>query len=153
MGALRTAIRVTAISVSLFVAVGSAQDSAPIIDERQVVLQRVCSTCHAMDDVTARRSRSQWEDLLYKMIDLGAKGTDQEFRTILDYLAGEHGRVNVNRSSASELSTVLGLTRQQAASVVAYRREHGKFEDFAAFSQTPGIDSGRLESLRDAMSY
>jgi competence ComEA-like helix-hairpin-helix protein len=151
--ALLAAVRLAGIGVFLLTGVATAQVDAPVTDKRQAVLQKVCSTCHAMDEVTTRRSRSQWEDLLYKMIDLGAKGTDQEFRTILNYLAGEHGRVNVNRGSASELSTVLGLTKQQAASVVAHRREHGKFENFDAFSQTPGIDAGRLESLRDAISY
>ena len=90
---------------------------------------------------------------MYKMIDLGAKGTDQEFRTVLDYLASEHGRVNVNRGSASELSAVLGLTAQQASAVVAYRREQGKYENFEAFTKTPGLDAAVLEPLRDAIIY
>lgn len=131
-----------------------AQDErAPAEDKRHAVFLKVCGTCHPMDKITARRSRSQWEDLLYKMIDLGAKGTDQEFRTILDYLTSEYGRVNVNRGPASELSAVLGLTKQQASAVVAYRREHGKFESFDDLAQMPGIDVGELEKLRDAINY
>jgi competence ComEA-like helix-hairpin-helix protein len=106
-----------------------------------------------MDNVGARRTRSQWEDLMYKMIDLGAKGTDQEFRTILDYLASEHGRVNVNRGSAAELAAVLGLTAQQSSAVVSHRREHGKYENFEAFAKTPGLDVEKLQELRDAISY
>ena len=69
------AVRFAAIGVLLFTGIAMAQDDAPAADKRQAVLQKVCSTCHAMDEVSARRSRSQWEDLLYKMIDLGAKGT------------------------------------------------------------------------------
>jgi competence ComEA-like helix-hairpin-helix protein len=48
---------------------------------------------------------------------------------------------------------VLGLTKQQASAVVAYRREHGKFEDFEALAQVPGIDAAKLEPLQDAISY
>jgi competence protein ComEA len=90
---------------------------------------------------------------MYKMIDLGAKGTDQEFRTVLDYLASEHGRVNVNRGSASELSAVLGLTPQQASAIVSHRREHGKYEDFDGFAKTPGLDLAKLQELRDAIIF
>jgi competence ComEA-like helix-hairpin-helix protein len=143
-----------ALGLSLFAGAAMAQDEgAPSEDKRHAVLVRVCASCHPMDKITARRSRSQWEDLLYKMIDLGAKGTDQEFRTILDYLTSKYGRVNVNRGPASELAAVLGLTKQQASAVVAYRREHGKFENFDDLAQMPGMDAGELEKLRDAISY
>jgi len=136
-----------------FTAAAAAQDAAPPVDKRHALFQKICTTCHAMDNVGARRTRSQWEDLMYKMIDLGAKGTDQEFRTILDYLASEHGRVNVNRGSASELSAVLGLTAQQASAIVSYRREQGKYENFEAFAKTPGLDVAKLQELRDAISF
>jgi competence ComEA-like helix-hairpin-helix protein len=143
----------TALVLLLFASGATAQDRDAPTDKRHAVFLKVCATCHPIDKITARRSRSQWEDLLYKMIDLGAKGTDQEFRTILDYLTSEYGRVNVNRGPASELSAVLGLTKQQASAVVAYRREHGKFENFDDLAQMPGIDAGELEKLRDAISY
>jgi competence ComEA-like helix-hairpin-helix protein len=141
---------------ALLLSTGAAMaqnEGAPAADKRHAVFQKICSTCHPMDKITARRSRSQWEDVLYKMIDLGAKGTDQEFRTILDYLTSEYGRVNVNRGPAGELSAVLGLTKQQASAIVAHRREHRKFENFDALAQMPGIDVGQLEKLRDAISY
>jgi competence ComEA-like helix-hairpin-helix protein len=136
-----------------FTGAAMAQNGASAVDKRQAVFQKICTTCHSMDNVGARRTRSQWEDLIYKMIDLGAKGSDQEFRTILDYLASEHGRVNVNRGSASELSAVLGLTAQQASVIVSHRREHGKYENFEDFAKATGLDAAKLEDLRDAMTY
>ncbi len=140
--------------ISLLSAGGAAaQEPGAPVDKRHAVFLKVCSTCHAMDAIDVRRTRSQWEDVLYKMIDLGAKGSDREFGTILEYLASEYGRVNVNRSPASELSAVLGLTKQQAGAVVEHRREHGKFEDFDALAQVPGLDAGKLENLQDAISY
>lgn len=136
-----------------FTGAAVAQDGAAPVDKRHAVFQRVCSACHAMDNVGGRRSRAQWEDLIYKMIDLGAKGSEKDFQTTLEYLASAYGRVNVNRGSTSELSAVLGLTAQQAGAVISHRREHGKYEDFEAFVKTPGLDAAKLEDLRDAMSY
>ena len=64
------------------------------------VFQRVCSKCHELEQVTAsRRSRAQWEDVIDKMITLGAKATDAEFNTILGYLIRQYGRVNVNTAT------------------------------------------------------
>src|SRR5215475_3289917 len=55
-------------------------------------LQKVCGACHALDRVTAsRRSRAQWEETTDKMINLGAKGTEEEFTSILDYLVQHYG--------------------------------------------------------------
>jgi mono/diheme cytochrome c family protein len=136
-----------------FTGVATAEDGAATVDKRHAVFQKVCTTCHAMDNVGGRRTRARWEDLLYKMIDLGAKGSEKEFQTILEYLSSEYGRVNVNRGSTSELSAVLGLTAQQAGVVVSHRREQGKYADFEAFAKTPGLDTAKLEKLRDATSY
>src|SRR5690606_23920616 len=114
-GMMKRTLLGTASVLLWFTVAAAAQDAAPAVDKRRAVFQKICTTCHAMDNVGGRRTRSQWEDLMYKMIDLGAKGTDQEFRTVLDYLASEHGRVNVNRGPVSELTAVLGLTAQQAS--------------------------------------
>ena len=63
-------------------------------------LQRVCVTCHALEQITSsRRSRSQWDDLINRMIERGAKGTDEEFTVVFDYLVGQYGRVNVNTAT------------------------------------------------------
>lgn len=147
------AARLSAIGMVVFLGAAMAQDHASAVDERREVFLRVCGACHSADQVDARRTRSQWEDLMYKMIDLGAKGTDKEYRTILDYLTSEYGRVNVNRGSANELSAVLGLTTQQANVILNYRREHGKYENFDAFAKTPGLDAAKLEKFREALSY
>ena len=57
------------------------------------VTQKVCATCHAMERVTvARRSRPQWEEVISKMVALGAKGTDEELTTVLNYLTTNFGR-------------------------------------------------------------
>ncbi len=61
--------------------------------DARAVVQKVCGTCHALERVTvAPRSRAQWEEVISKMVALGAKGTDEELVVVLNYLATNHGR-------------------------------------------------------------
>ena len=62
-------------------------------DAKQAVLQKVCGTCHTLSKVTgSRRSRSQWEEVTDKMIAAGAKASDEEFATVINYLVSQFGR-------------------------------------------------------------
>ena len=145
------------------VGLASRQPAAPLLSaqaetregpQAKELLQKVCGTCHALDRVTAsRRSRAQWEEVTDKMITLGAKGTDEEFTTVLGYLVSHYGRVNVNTATASEIAEVLGLSPQEAETIVKYRQDKGKFEDFEALSKTPGVAVEKLEKSRDAISF
>ena len=117
-------------------------------------LQKVCGVCHALDRVTAsRRSRAQWEETTDKMINLGAKGTEEEFTAILDYLVRQYGRVNVNTATADEIAEVVGLSEKEAEVIVKYRKEKGKFDSFEALSKAPGVAVEKLEKSRDAISF
>jgi cytochrome c551/c552 len=53
--------------------------------DARAVVQKVCgAACHALERVTVTpRSRAQWEDVISKMISMGAKGTDEELATVL----------------------------------------------------------------------
>ena len=62
--------------------------------DARAVVQKVCGTaCHALERATVTpRSRAQWEDVMSKMISMGAKATDEEYATVLNYLATNYGR-------------------------------------------------------------
>lgn len=62
--------------------------------DAQAVVQKVCGTaCHALERATVTpRSRAQWEEVISKMVSLGAKGTDEELAAVLNYLATNYGR-------------------------------------------------------------
>ncbi len=123
-------------------------------DEKQAVLQKVCGSCHTLGKVTgSRRSRSQWEEVTDKMIAAGAKASDEEFTAVINYLASQYGRANVNTASASEIAEATGLSEQEAEAIVKYRKEKGKFEDFDALSKMPGVAIEKLEKSRDAISF
>ena len=54
--------------------------------------QKVCGACHSVETVTSqRRTRAQWQESINSMIARGAKGTDEEFALILDYLTTQYG--------------------------------------------------------------
>jgi cytochrome c oxidase cbb3-type subunit III len=61
--------------------------------DARAVVQKVCGTCHALERVTVSpRSRAQWEEVISKMVAMGAKGTEEELVVVLNYLATNHGR-------------------------------------------------------------
>lgn len=132
----------------------SAQEPGSEFDRSKRVFEKICGNCHPLKTVVAgRRSPVQWEETLIKMIDLGAKASDDEFGMALDYLIRKHGRVNVNRAPTIDIIEVLDLPKDEAKAIVAYRREHGDYADFEALSKTPGIDLEKLKELRDAVSF
>jgi competence ComEA-like helix-hairpin-helix protein len=143
---------------------GHAVASSPVTYARQQeansdkdapTFQRVCSNCHPITRVTAtRRLKKQWEEVIETMItSRGAKVSDEDFDTILGYLARNYGRVNVNQAPADELIEVLAVPDTVAGAIVSYRTEHGTFADFDALTKVPGIDKDALEKKRDAIAF
>ena len=116
---------------------------------------RNCVKCHPVDRIAgSRRSRTQWEEVMTTMQTArGAVITDEDWEVIQTYLVKHYGRVNVNRATADDMVEVLGVTPETAGAIVKYRKEHGEFVDYDAFSKVPGLDLEKLEKLRDAISF
>ena len=82
-----TIAKLTLVCLAAATAVG-AQD----LERSRAVLNKVCGTCHSLDSVLSRRSRAQWQETINQMITgQGAKGTEEEFAIVLDYLASQYG--------------------------------------------------------------
>jgi competence ComEA-like helix-hairpin-helix protein len=117
-------------------------------------LTRVCGACHSPERiVAARKTRSQWDEVMEKMIAKGAMISDADYEVLMPYLVGTYGRVNVNQCTTDDLVEVLGITTQAAEDVLKYRKAHGNFADFDALAKVPGLDLKRLDTLRDAISF
>ncbi len=117
-----------------------------------------CSTCHGLDLLFAEHdSKQQWSQIVNDMVSRGATGTSEELATIIDYLAANFGpevaKINVNTAAAEDLQSSLMLTAKEAATLVQYRKDHGKIKDWAALSQIPGIDSKKLESNKGRIVF
>jgi competence protein ComEA len=115
----------------------------------------VCNKCHQPERAASvRLTRDGWNDLVQEMIQRGAQGTPEQFAAIVNYLAtnflGEAPKpLNINSAHAIDLEAVAGLTRKEAAAVVAWRDTHGICTALADLKAVPGLDFKKIESRSD----
>jgi competence protein ComEA len=118
-------------------------------------LVKVCGTCHQAErSASVRLTREGWEEVIGDMIKRGAKGSDEEFAAVLDYLTknflGEAPRpLNINRATNIELESVAGLTRKEAAAVIAWLNKVGVCNSLDELKKVPGLDYKKIEERKD----
>lgn len=145
---------VTALLAFVCASLVAAQVQLPADDPNTPTFARVCGNCHTPDRIVAtRRSRDQWGEVIDNMITRGAKGSDDDFGVVMEYLVAHFGRVNVNRATAGEIAEVVPLQTDTAQKIVDYRRDHGPFGDFDALAAVPGIDVATLRAYQDALTF
>lgn len=120
-------------------------------------LIRVCSSCHSPDNVIANgQDRTGWENTITKMAGFGATGTDEEFTEILEYLVKNFPaseRVKVNKATAAQLESGLGLTATEAEAVVAYREKNGDFKSIDDLKKVPDVDAKKLDARKARLAF
>ena len=71
---------------------GSPQDGGLPEGPGKSAVLKICSECHAVEQAVAMRgSEKDWKDVIDLMIDRGATGSEEEFKSILAYLAKNYG--------------------------------------------------------------
>lgn len=121
--------------------------------------QRICSQCHELArSISLHQDRAGWQTTVAKMAGLGAKGTDAEFKAIVDYLsahfpAGEVPKIHVNTARAIEFESGLSLRRSQAAAIVEYRSKNGPFKSIQDLEKVPGVDVPKIEAKKDRLVF
>jgi competence protein ComEA len=112
----------------------------------KAVLVRLCTECHGTEVVLdPPRTVPVWIDTLFAMKDFGAKGSDEEFKTIADYLITNLARVEVNKSKAEEVVLVFGVSEKIAEELVAYRDKQGGFKTIDDLKKAPGLDAAKVD--------
>jgi competence protein ComEA len=157
---------------ALYLAVSTASPPLPPGKGKEIV-ERMCSSCHALKVVTSKRaSPAQWSQLVDQMVSRGAEGTDEEVETVVEYLAKNFGLdspppasektekehsaaqpVNVNQATAAELSAAVGLSSDESAAIVAYREQNGKFKEWRDLTKVPGVEASKIESNKDRLVF
>ena len=128
---------------------GSAAD-----DPDAELFSQMCSRCHDGARITAmRRTKSEWEQVLTKMITMGATGSEDDFQTVFGYLRRHYGKVYINTAVPDEITTSLGLSTKDADAILAYRKANGTFQDFEAVKKVPDLDVKTLEEHKDAVAF
>jgi competence ComEA-like helix-hairpin-helix protein len=137
----------------------SAQESNGVPDwPHKDLFENVCKGCHGLDVITAQRdTREGWTATVTTMRSRGAAGTDQDFQSIIDYLAKFLGtqpaRLNVNTATTKEIESALGLESYESDAIVQYRKDHGDFKDWDSLTKVRGVDFKKLEAKKDQIIF
>jgi competence protein ComEA len=116
---------------------------------------RVCGACHEAGVVVKyHNAKEDWESVVEDMRGRGADGSEDDFKAIVAYLARYFGPdVNVNRATAAELESELGITATEAGAIVKYREDYGKIKDFSDLGKVLGLDMKKLEPLEQRIVF
>ena len=140
-----------------------AQSPLPPGEGRGVV-DRVCAPCHGVARITLRKlDKDGWARLVESMVNLGAKGTDDEIKIVIQYLSTAFplpdsekmnpDKVNVNKASSVRLTNTLKLFPEEADAIVAYREKNGSFKEWQDLIKIPGVDPKIIEARKDHITF
>jgi competence protein ComEA len=133
-----------------------AQSPLPDGPGKEVALT-ICGQCHSADIVASvRLTREGWQETITEMVQLGAKATEAEQGTILEYLSthfkGEASRpLNLNSATSVELESVVALLKKEAAALIAYREKNGNCKKLEDLKRVPGLDYKKIEARKDRL--
>jgi len=121
-------------------------------------LIKVCGKCHSPMNVIANgQSREGWENEITKMAGLGATASDEEFTEILDYVTKNFPpsatKLNINKATAAEIETQLGLSSRQAEDIVAYREKNGDFKTLEDIKKVPQLEAKEVDVRRNRITF
>jgi competence protein ComEA len=124
------------------------------------VTVKLCGTCHAAELVMNRRETVDgWNAVVVDMIMRGAKGTDEEFGEIVDYLVthfpktSASPKVNVNTAVAKDFVAKLGLPEEQASAIISHRETNGNFKSIEDLQKVPGVDAKLIEANKSKLEF
>ena len=148
----------TSISLAFTISCGMALADIPP-GPGQAETQKVCGKCHSAEQAASlRQTRTDWEETVSKMVNMGAEGSDDEYEAILTYLTKNFGPeapkpVNMNKAQAVEIESVLGLTRAESAAIVQYRTDKGAFKSLDDLKNVPGLDYAKVEKKKALVTF
>ncbi len=124
------------------------------------LILRACIGCHKANEIAAYRfTKDEYHTIVYRMGDRGAQATRAELDVIADYLfknfpkIEDATKINVNKATAQEIATGLGLTSEEAEAVVKYRERHGDFHAWGDLLIIYGVDGKKIEAAKDKISF
>ncbi len=134
----------------------SAQDIVLPDGKAKKLITDTCTECHGLDTVVATgMTTDDWRTTVKQMVKRGAGLSPEQIDTVVDYLSVYFGaeKINVNTATAAELQKALLLTADQAAAIVAHRKENGNFKDLDGLKKVAGLDAKKLDSKKDSIGF
>lgn len=72
--------------------------------------------------------------------------------SLLPKETADDGRVNINTATEGMLCTLPGIGTSKAKSIIAYREEHGAYEQIEDIMKVTGIKEGLFQKIRDRIT-
>ena len=121
---------------------------------QKTLFVRVCVDCHDAERIESRRrTRPEWLDSVRQMIDEGADASDDESKSIVEFLLRNFGAVAINTARVDDLVTVLAISPKDADAIVTYRTANGRFTNLESIQKVPGIDIAQIERRKDSLRF
>ncbi|MBI3940536.1 MAG: helix-hairpin-helix domain-containing protein [Acidobacteria bacterium] len=141
-----------------FALVAGAQDFPE--GKGKETVESVCAQCHGLRPVySSKMTPEQWKRLVDDMVGRGAPLLDDEIPVVVEYLSKSFpkvksdDRINVNKATARELETALSLSAKEAEGIVHYREENGYYLKWEDLGKAPGLESRKIETLKDRLTF
>ena len=105
------------------------------------------------------RTERQWRDIAVRMRSKGATMTDDELKTLVEYLAQNFGAAEEDRRESTSTRRLPGrwkpleLRLADCAAIVRYREEKGPFREWRDLTKVSGIDRSKLEAVKDRIAF
>jgi competence ComEA-like helix-hairpin-helix protein len=122
------------------------------------VFVSVCSLCHSPIAVTTKQwTEKQWDAKVTEMLQEEPDVTAEERAAIIAYLSANFKpltKVNVNKATASELASALGLAVKDAEAIVRFRTEKGPFKTIDDLKRVSASEaSAKLEAAKERLEF
>lgn len=99
------------------------------------------------ESAVVQESAEQQKDILEvseQAVKVQTESAVQEAETV-----PEDGRININTAGVEELTTLKGVGESRANAIIAFREEHGSFENPEDIMQIAGIKEGIYAKIKD----
>jgi len=118
--------------------------------------QRLCGACHGFGNFVRRReTRDGWNNVIEDMIRRGAKGEEEEWAEVSDYLVAQFSpiKVNVNQAAAETIADALSLKPELARAIVKHREANGPYKTVEDLQKVPGLNPNAIEAKRNSIEF
>lgn len=119
--------------------------------------ERICGQCHGVEVVVgSRMSEDKWAAVVDDMVGRGAQGTQDELDRVTHYLGTAFGpstKVSLNKATANEIATGLGIPVEAGMAIVSYREKNGPIKDWQTLEKVPSVDTKKFEEKKDKIDF
>ncbi len=118
--------------------------------------ERLCGSCHGFGNFMRKRdTRDGWNNVIEDMIRRGAKGEEEEWAEVSDYLVAQFSpvRVNVNQATAAQIAEGLQVKAAVAAAIVKHREGNGAFKSISELAKAAGLEEAFFDGKRGQIEF